>query len=566
MGTDGIQGADGVQGVQGVQGAQAVYQDFQLVTALNSDVSMSDLFDNESYNNASIMFDIDASRDITVDVMASNDNYFILSNTSTNPINVTFDYSNLSNIRFIGDEGYSSDDSIIIPMQSQSFIQFTFRKMGSNIIVYSVKPIASHVTLVDESDLSRTAVALVYKNASSNELKYLDVDTIGGNSVDIQGWVMQDYVRFTRGKNGIPVVIHKNALNKYVYAEYNRYKLYCDTTAAGGFHWKVTINNAAKQGDVTWAVGDTLDSIVAQMTGVNTYLVFSHDSGDDFIKVRKGGTSNSVFTLTNNTGATLVDLSLYTRVNGVQQAETHRDWQAQSIATLFPNSNLPAPTSKYYCENTYDMSQRTGANYPKYTSYWENNSSGNAWYPEDSTSKRMNRTKFASLDGDGNAEHQALFDKYNGSWDRYMAAAMNKKDDVNIDGIDYTSYDNGDVFTAFAASVETMDFDGSYLHVYTAAYNTSLRTDPVLGAYQMPTVHEVAVFMDDETMRKINTAFGYLTDVALLIDTTSYWAAGEYSEQYAWFYNGQRGEMGYNERYQNANAGRFVAYIRPQNP
>lgn len=569
IGEAGLQGIGGIQGavgIQGIKGEQAVYQDFNTKISLHSDTDMSDLLNGVAYNNANVLFDIYDTLTINVDTSASNENYFILSNEADNNITVTFDYSTYNDIRFIGDDGYSSYNSIVIPIQKGLTVLFTFNMIGNNVIVYSVKKVQSHVTLVDESELSSDAVALVFKNTTTNELKFLDIDTIGENSLNIQGCVLQDYVRFTRGKNGVPVVIHKTAMSKYIYAEYNRYKLYCDTTDAGGFHWKVSINGTNVQGDVTWAADDTLDSIVTQMaaqipSSASNNLNITHDNNTDFIKVRKGGKTNSTFTLTNNTGAALVDLSLYTMIGGVQQAETHRDWQARSVNTLFPNANFPAANTKYYCKNGYDMSQRTGVNYPKYEAYWENNTSGNTWYPENSTSKRMSRNYFASLDGSGNAEKQALFDKYNGSWDRYMDAAMNVKDDTHTDGIDYTSYDNGDVCTAFLASVETMDFNGSYIHAYPAAYHTTELTDQLLGTYQMPTVHEMAVFMDNDIMQKINTAFTYLTDYTSLIVTTNYWAVADYDETSAWFYNGQRGEAGYNERFQNANNGRYVAYI-----
>ena len=332
-----------------------------------------------------------------------------------------------------------------------------------------------------------------------------------------------------------------------IFAEWNRYRLYCDTTQAGGFHWAVTINGTEKSGNVSWEAGATLQSILEQMTpnAVSTYLVFSITSGEEFIRVRKGGYSYSIFTLTNNTGATLEDLSFYTRFSGKQLAETHRDWQTQDMNTLFPGKGFLKANSKQYARNGLNLSYRCGCNLARFKAYYEVSGSGHGgvdtYLAESAVSGRMSRIGFESLNGDGTSEHQQLYDKYNGSWDAYMEASMIKLDDTHTDGIEYQSYDNGDVQTTLLDAVTTMDFDGQYIHAYPAAHSATTVTDEDLGRCNMSTNHELGVFMSDETMSKINTAFGQISGATTLSNTRDYWSGSPYAGDYIWFCSGTSG-------------------------
>ena len=414
--------------------------------------------------------------------------------------------------------------------------------------------------MLRREQLGKNEVCLVFKDTVDNCLKFMPYDTLDYDTLDKTRYQVKPVVRFTQSA-GRDVLIHPTVVPGRIWAEWNRYKLECITSSAGGFHWAVTINGTAKSGDVSWAAGDTLDSIVTQLnTGaVPTYLIFSHESGENFIRIRKGGYNNSTFTITDNTGANLIDLSKYTQINGVQQAETHRDWQSQDVVTLFPNSGfLPANTVQY-AKNGYNLSYWCGGNLTRYKQY--NNASGTSTFrPENEIGSRMTQACFNSLNGDGVASHQQLYDKYQGSWDAYMEASMVQINDSHTNGIEYQSYNDGDVQTAFLDSVTTMDFDGNYIKAYpsaAAARSFAVITD-IGSPFNLPTQHELAVFMEDEKLAKINAAFDLLK-VKFEINTGSnpitvnplsyasgvyYWSVARYSSNDAWLYDGDGGTLG----------------------
>ena len=412
--------------------------------------------------------------------------------------------------------------------------------------------------MLRREQLGKNEVCLVFKDTVDNCLKFMPYDTLDYDTLDTTRYQVKPVVRFTQSA-GRDVLIHPTVVPGRMWAEWNRYKLECTTSAAGGFHWAVTINGTPKSGDVAWAAGDTLDSIVTQLNSglVETYLVFSHESGEDFIRIRKGGYSNSTFTITDNTGANLIDLSKYTKIGDTVQTETHRDWQAQDVAALFPNSGFLPATTRQYARNGYNLSYWCGGNLPHYKQYI-NASGSNAYVAETSIAARMTRAGFNSLENyaDGTPEKN-LYNKYQGSWDAYIEASMVQINDSHTDGIEYKSYNDGDVQTAFLDSVTTMNFDGNYIKAYpSAATARSFAVITDIGSpFNLPTQHELAVFMEDEKLAKINAAFDLLK-VKFEINTGSnpitvdplsyaggvyYWSVARYNSNYAWFYGGYTG-------------------------
>ena len=412
------------------------------------------------------------------------------------------------------------------------------------------------------NQMRRDDVCLVFWDTVDLEYVFIPIETYVASKIDTNRFTIQNYVRFTRSM-GRDVVIHKDAISG-MWAEWNRYRLQCTTSAAGGFTWAVTINGTAKGGTVSWSAGATLDSIVSQMNtqgAVSTYLVFSHESNESFIRIRKGGYSNSTFTITNATGATLTDLSLNTKINGVAQAQSHRDWQAQDTAALFPNSGFTPANTAQYAKNGFNLSYWCGGNLARYKAYTE--ASGSATYIAESTvGARMKPSAFAALNGSGVAEQQALYDKYNGSWDAYMEASMVAIDDEHTNGVEYKSYNDGDKQSQFLASVTTEDFDGSYIHAYPCAWAAAQKTDTrnVL-VFNMPTEHELAVFMEDAKMAKINTALAVISGTALSAASGSYyWSVARFDSGSSWFYNGDGGILRNGYLY-NGLSSRALAYL-----
>ena len=413
-----------------------------------------------------------------------------------------------------------------------------------NDLVYEGKNI-----MKKESQLGQKEVCLIVKDLLNNSIKYIPVRSFDPTSFDTTRYQLKDWLRYGECK-GKQLKIYKANNGTATWAAPNRYKLECDLTADGGFHWAITINGTAKGGDVAWEAGATLDSIVTQINAVQANMA-SHVSGEDFIRISVSSYSNSTLTLTDNTGGTLTDLSLYVKINGVAQAETHRTFMAQSVATLFPDLGYLAANSTQYGKNGLNMSYWAGGNLEKYKSYYRTSASANVWKAE--TAGRMNEATFNQCsDGTiGGADGIALYNKYNGSWDAYMEAGMIKIDDAHTAGVEYKNYDNGADQNAKLCSVTTMTFDGSYVPAYPAATAAAAISDPDLGGKaHLPNNHEIALMMETETYADIRLGMGYLAGSTLLSNSTSYWLVTESYGPIAWFYSGTYGILtNYNKNY-----------------
>ena len=385
-------------------------------------------------------------------------------------------------------------------------------------------------------------VCVVLKDNLDGTLYFVPIETYQPTKIDVTRYTVQNFILFGMA-NGKKLYMSKNNAGDSVWAERNFYKIECDLTANGGFTWAVTINDSAKGNTVAWEAGATLDSIVAQMTpqAVNYYLDITHEAGEDFIRVAKGGYSNSTFTISGDTGVTLTDLSRFVKINGVAAAESHRDWQSQSVATLFPSSGFLAANSVQYARNGYNLSYYCGGNLARYKTYYRANGSA-TWVAENAVG-RMKEAAFNSCaDGTiGGADGIALYNKYNGSWDAYMAAGMVHLDDTHRDGVEFKSYDNGVAQSGFLASVTTLDFDGSYIPAYpAAAMAAQVSFDG--GAGCLPTEHELGVFMEDARLARINAALAAVGGSAISI-TGYYWGVAGYYGDTAWFYHGYFGVL-----------------------
>ena len=419
----------------------------------------------------------------------------------------------------------------------------------SNIENPEIKATYNFDAFCDDSVITESSVMNVVKHNASNRLFYIDPELYPNITIDTNVYTPMNYILW--GMTGDKkLYMHKNALASGVWAEFNRYKLIPDTTQAGGFHWKITISNSVKEGDVSWAAGATLASIVAQMTGVATYLTFT--VADGYIQVKTGGYSNSTFTLTNDTNVELRDLSKYCKVNGELMPETHRTWQAQSVHTLFPDSvYLPANT-KQYAVNGLNLSYRCGGNLARFKYYFEvsgsNHGGVDSYLAESAVSGRMSRVGFASCET-GSAEAQELFNKYHGSWDEYMEASMIKLYDTHTDGIEYQSRDNGESQSKFLASVMTLDWDETtWIPAYPKAYQAAQIEFAQIGKGNLPTNHEIGKFMEDTRMARMNVAINNIGGTRIT-NSSYYWSVAECSASFAWFYFGISGCVDFNYKY-----------------
>lgn len=408
--------------------------------------------------------------------------------------------------------------------------------MVSNGLVFEGKNI-----ILTEKQLGKKQVCLIVKDMVDDSIKYVPVHSFDPNSFDTTRYQLKDWLRYGECM-GKQLKVYKKNNGSTTWAAPNRYKLICDTSASGGFHWAITINGAAKAGDVAWDASATLDSIVSQINAVVANMA-SHKSGEDFIRITVNSYSDSTLTLTDNTGGTLVDLSLYVKINGVAQEETHRTFQAQRVATLFPSLGYMAANTVQYGRNGLNMSYYAGGELGRYKAVYRSGGAA-VWTAE--TAGRMNEATFNQCaDGTiGGADGIALYNKYNGSWDAYMEAGMVKIDDTHTNGIEYQSYDNGADQNAKLVSVTTMDFDGSYVPAYTAAAAADAISDADLGGKaHMPTTHEMALMLEEETYAAIRKGQGFLTGVELLSNAGYYWLVAECTGITAWFYYGPAGRL-----------------------
>lgn len=394
------------------------------------------------------------------------------------------------------------------------------------------------------NQLNENDVCCVFIDTLTGERVFVPIETLDVSALD-ERYTLQPYVLF--GMAGGKKLYISGVQTSAKWAEDNWYKLECDLTANGGFDWAITVNGTAKSGTVTWTAGDTLDDVRTQLqTGaVANRLIFTHNADENFIRITVNNYSNSTFTLSNNTGATLTDLSTFCKIGGVDQASAHRQWQGVAVKTLFGQYVGATPSTTLYGQNRLNMSYRAGGNLAKYKQYYRTN--GSATYVAEA-SGRMSEQGFANLDGSSVAGAQDLFDKYNGSWDAYMEAGMVWMDATYRSSMEFKSYDDGKACNDFLASVTTMNFEGEYVPAFPAAA-LAAQTAIAGEAGCLPTLHEMAMFMRDERMARINTALSAISGSVKLSNSQSNWSLAEYTAYYAWLCYGTCGTVDNHNKY-----------------
>ena len=413
---------------------------------------------------------------------------------------------------------------------------------------------------VPESELSDSTVANIIKDIETGKLYYIPQTSYVRSALDTTNYVEKDWMRQERNRDGITVVHYKTVLAPAKYAEDNRYKLYCDTTANGGFTIEIGSWSTVNTQTIAWNAGDTLDDIVALFTN-DQYVRFSHVQGEDFIRILASQSSPSYdCTLSNNTGGNVVDLSKQCRIGGIAQAETHRVWQGADLHTMSPDAGIPAANTIQYAKNGLNLSSRCGGNLTSYMNYYEVSGSGHGgvdtYLAEDAISARMSRIGFASCNGSSNPDAQALYDKYEGSWEAYMEASMIDGESTNADGIVDQTYSVADTVSLFMASVETADFTGEWIPAFPIFYNAYQVVDIDFGHGIVGANHDMSVYIDVDTMTLLNSGGCNISR------TSSYWSVAQFNASNGWVFYGSRGTVNYSYK-SNAYSARVLAYIRP---
>lgn len=348
-----------------------------------------------------------------------------------------------------------------------------------------------------------------------------------------------------RRENGKRVTIAPNNAGSHKWALPSYYKIIIDTTAAGSFNWSVTINGSAKSGSVTWAEGDTIASIVSQINAVTSIAT----AYDGYVGITIDYYSGTAFAISDATGATLVDLSMSCKIDGVLQAESHRQWQTQTVASLFPSLGWLGASSTLYSKSGNNNSYMCGGNLARYIAYYKTNGSS-SYVAETSTSSIMSEAGFNAC-ATGDEDAQALYNKYNGVYANYMAAHMVAIDSVQANSMEYRSYDNGAEQTLLLASITTLDLEGNWVCAYPAA-EAAINA----GGY-LPSLHDIALMMDDDNLAAINSILNGVGDTLSI--TGYYWSVAEYNSNTAWFYNGSAGRLLSTLKYSTSIVRPFLA-------
>lgn len=397
--------------------------------------------------------------------------------------------------------------------------------------------------------LKESDVCSVFIDSETGEKVFIPVTTLNMSKLDTTRYIIQDYVLFGTCQGKKLYIAKTHGSEKW--AQDNLYKLECDLTADGGFDWAITINGTAKSGTVAWVAANnpTLDDIRTQLqTGaVSSRLMFTVDPSGDFIRVVVSNYSNSTFTLSNNTGATLTDLSTFAKKGDDALASAHRQWQGVEVNTLFADYPGAAASTTLHAKNNMNLSYSCAGNLDKYKQYYRTN--GSATYV-DEASGTMSEAGFAALDGSSVAGAQELVDKYNGDWNAYMAARVVRLDIPNRSSMEFKSYNDGKECGDYLASITTLDFDGSYIPAFPAA-RAAAKTTIDGEACHLPTMHQLIMLMDADRMALINIGLRVING-RLLNTSISRLSVAEYSSYYAWLYYGSSGAVGTYIKYRSS--------------
>ena len=407
-------------------------------------------------------------------------------------------------------------------------------------IAQSVKYDGVNVILT-AAQLPEKSVCAEFVDTYTNESVFIPIETLDLDVLDTDRYTIKQHAVF--GVCNGRVLRISPSQQSGMWAQNNYYKLYCDTSEDGGFEWAITINGTAKGGQVVWESGEDISDIVYRLNreAVANRLIFKALTDEDdikFVGITVNNYSNSTFTISNDTGTMLKDLSEKCYIDGVEQSQVHRQWQGVAVKTLFPQFPGPNPSTTLYGRNKLNMSYRAGGNLAKYKQYYRG-SNGSATYVAEANG-RMSEQGFANLNGSDNPAAQALYDKYNGSWDAYMEAGMIWVDSTYRSSMEFLSYDNGKECNDFLASITTVDLEGKAVPAYPAA--AAAASSNINGENGcLPTIHELALIMDVDNMARINDVFSALSGATKLSNSSYVWSVAECNANTAWFYYGGYG-------------------------
>ena len=329
------------------------------------------------------------------------------------------------------------------------------------------------------------------------------------------------------------------------WAANNEYKVTCDLTEDGGFSYTCTPFSTAISGSCSWSAGDTITSIVSQLTtgsGLTVKVV-----GEDAIGFSISTTGNGIITFSSVNNATVLDCSLSARIgiNGTPKG-SHAGFQGQTVKTIFPTLEYMAASTACYCESGNNSSYRTNIKPDTFKSHHTTN--GGDTFAAESEVVPMKKSVWDSLAEDEDATHKALYDKYGGDYDKYLLSRRIKKNICK--GINATCREQGMAYTYALANCYFTDAEGNTKHIYPgaaicAAFGITVDGETTgfePGNWYMNSCTELVEELTPENVTILNTAINTTTG-GQTIQWRAQWAVGEYSGYNAWFYYPTHGAL-----------------------
>ena len=129
---------------------------------------------------------------------------------------------------------------------------------------------------------------------------------------------------------------------------------------------------------------------------------------------------------------------------------------------------------------------------------------------------------------------------------------MIKVEDVHAGGVEYKGYGRGLEQTKLLASVMTLNLDGDKVPAFPAAYYAAtayVSGDDAMaaGKWQMPNNTDLGMFMEDTTYALVRSALSKIGGTALS-NGDYIWSVSEYRSTDAWFYYGNYGNVGSDDK------------------
>ena len=353
---------------------------------------------------------------------------------------------------------------------------------------------------------------------------------------------------------------------------YSQTGMYQSDTAATSNYYRIKINNSvngsitfsATSGNgsiasttLTWTAGNTMTSIVALFTALNTsYITFAALADGTGVGLEIGGYGANTMTVTASSGCTITDLSnyafllsenplveigdtyipsaAYTYLN----TATHKSFRGSAALSIL--SGLVGASASMLGNAGYDYSYRTGANFAKFKS-WASASGENTFYSDgvngstaSSSGHVMKKSRFesdviSSATGDALKMYEYykhLFSDQSGSYadlredyiamygsmtSLYDAYLMSHIADVAANsGIIYSMLGKGKRQTEAKADLANITYDYEIVPAYPPEYNanhygSSSKDGFLPGTYYHPEPADIALMFRDDLMAEINT-------------------------------------------------------------